>query len=327
MEEDQGRFAVPLLCGHMTIAVVGAGLAGLACATRLTGAGHRVVVYDKGRVPGGRCSTRTIETVLGPVCFDHGAQYFTAREAAFQAQVDQWRRAGVVAPWPAAGQEAWVGLPGMNAPALALAAALEVQSSFRVDALRRDPSGWYVTAKDLDAGPFEAVVCALPAEQTRALVAPWDASMEVASGIASDPCWTVMAAFEGRVPVTQEVFKQQGILDWAARNSAKPGRSGPEAWVMHATPAWSRSHLEDPADDIGPSLLAALSAIAGGTMPQAIVVAAHRWRFARSGRLGRPTLWNSELKLGVCGDWLLGPRVECAWVSGDRLGEQICAAG
>ena len=311
----------------MKIAIIGGGLAGLACAARLTGANHRVVVYDKGRIPGGRLSTRTMETKLGPVCFDHGAQFFTARDAAFRAEVDRWERAGVVAPWPAAGHEAWVGVPGMSAPALALAAGLEVQRSIRVDALRRDRSGWFVSAETRDVGPFEAAVVALPAEQARALVAPWDPSMEgAAASTPSDPCWTVMAAFEDRVPVTQEIFKQRDIVDWAARNSAKPGRSGPEAWVLHATPAWSRAHLEDSAEDIGPALLAAFSVVAEATLPEPVAVAAHRWRYARSGRLGRPSLWNGRLKLGLCGDWLLGPRVESAWVSGDHLADQVCAA-
>ena len=310
----------------MKIAIIGGGLAGLVCATRLAGADHEVVVYDKGRVPGGRLATRTIETERGPVCFDHGAQYFTARDAAFSAEVEEWERAGIVAPWPAAGDEARVGVPGMSAPALALAEALDVHRSFRVEALRRDRSGWHVVGEGFDGGPFEAVVVALPAEQARVLVGPWDRSLETAASLPSDPCWTVMVAFEEPMPYADDVVQRRDILDWAARNSAKPGRTGPEAWVMHATPGWSRMHLEDPADDIGPALLAAFARVVGGNLPRPLVVAAHRWRYARSGRLGHPALWNNGLGLGLCGDWLLGPRVESAWLSGDGLAEQIRAA-
>ncbi len=310
----------------MKIAIIGGGLAGLACATRLTGANHEVVIYDKGRIPGGRLATRTMETARGSVCFDHGAQYLTARDPAFRAEVDRWERAGIVAPWPAAGDEAWVGVPGMNAPALALAAALEVHRDVRVEAIRQDRSGWHVTGQGLDVGPFESVVIAVPAEQVRALVAPVDQDLGGSADIMSEPCWTVMAAFEEPVPCDDDVLQRRGILDWAARNSAKPGRTGPEAWVMHATPTWSRAHLEDPAEDIGPALLAALAAAAGTNLSKPIVVVAHRWRYARSGRLGRPALWNSERRVGLCGDWLLGPRVESAWLSGDALAEEICAS-
>nr|WP_230944119.1 FAD-dependent oxidoreductase [Burkholderia vietnamiensis] len=40
------------------IAIVGAGIAGLACARVLADAGHRVTVYEKSRGVGGRMSTR-----------------------------------------------------------------------------------------------------------------------------------------------------------------------------------------------------------------------------------------------------------------------------
>ncbi|HTN65255.1 MAG TPA: FAD-dependent oxidoreductase, partial [Burkholderiaceae bacterium] len=71
----------------MHIAIVGAGLAGLVCATRLQAQGHRVTVYEKNPASGGRMHTR--ETELGG--FDVGAQYFTARSAAFKKQVMAWR--------------------------------------------------------------------------------------------------------------------------------------------------------------------------------------------------------------------------------------------
>ena len=37
--------------------------------------------------------------------FDHGAQYFTAREPRFRRQVDGWCAAEVAVPWPAAGED------------------------------------------------------------------------------------------------------------------------------------------------------------------------------------------------------------------------------
>lgn len=248
----------------MKVAIIGAGLAGLACATRLAEAGHAVVVYDKGRVPGGWLAARTMETDHGVVSFDYGAQYFTARDPGFRAQADRWAKDGVVAPWPAAGNDAWVGTPHMSAPALALADNLDVHSLFRAEALRRDKLAWLVAAAHCDAGPFDSVVLALPAEQARTLIMPWDAAPGgVAARVPSEPCWTVMATFVDRVPITEDAVRGRGILDWAARNSSKPGRSGSESWVMHATAEWSRLHLEEAPDAIGPHLLCALTEIAG----------------------------------------------------------------
>ena len=71
--------------------VVGAGMAGLACGRALADRGHSVALFDKGRRPGGRMAARTTDTPLGPVGFDHGAPYMTARDAGFRDAVAAWR--------------------------------------------------------------------------------------------------------------------------------------------------------------------------------------------------------------------------------------------
>jgi predicted NAD/FAD-dependent oxidoreductase len=304
----------------MAVAIIGAGMAGLACAERLVAAGVSVRLFDKGRGPGGRMSTRRVATAAGEAGFDHGAQYFTVRDPAFQARVEQWQRDGLAARWPAAGPDAWVGTPTMNAPVKRMASALDVRWSALVDRVTREDGGWRPRGEGIAEQAFETVLIAVPAEQAGPLLKPWDASMAArAVATPSLPCWTVMAAFAERLPVEDDILRERGIIGWAARNSAKPGRSGPESWVIQAGPDWSLAHLEETPTEVLPALLAALSDRIGAAVPEPLTASAHRWRFARSGSAGVDTLWNADLRLGACGDWLLGPRVESAWVTGDRL--------
>src|SRR6266853_3010661 len=118
------------------IAVVGAGIAGLACARTLVEGGAQVRVFERESCPGGRVATRRI----GALCFDHGVQYFTTQDPRFEPVVRQWQAAGMVAPWhgrtmvlTSRGQgEAvesvprYVGLPTMEAVAVHLAQGLDV---------------------------------------------------------------------------------------------------------------------------------------------------------------------------------------------------------
>ena len=293
-------------------------------------AGRRVILFDKGQRPGGRVSTRRVETPAGEASFDHGAQYFTIRDPGFAARVDGWRRDGLVAPWPAAGDDAFVGTPGMDTPVAAMAARLDVRRATTVDALIRRGEGWRLQGEGIgegvdDAG-FAAVVVTVPAEQVAGLVERWDPAMAAgASAMRSEPCVTVMAAFAERLAVAADVVRRAGPVGWATRNSAKPGRAGPEAWVIQADPDWSQAHIEDERADMASALLDAFARATGTRLPEPLTASVHRWLFARAGTGGTGPLWNPALGLGACGDWTFGPRVEDAWLSGHRLAGTMLA--
>lgn len=304
----------------MKIGIVGAGIAGLSCAEMLRAAGHAVMVFDKARAAGGRMATRRVATPSGDVAFDHGAQYFTARDARFAAALTGWQASGVVAPWPSGGDDAWVGTPGMNAVVKALSGKLAVQWNSRVDALRRIDGSWFLGSVADD--PFDAVIVATPAEQAEPLLVAHDPAMAaMAQGCPSAPCWTVMVAFAERIDITGDIIRDAGIIGWAARNSAKPGRIGMEAWVIQATADWSRDHLEDDETNVVDALLSALAAEANRTLPVPIIRIGHRWRYARARAAHHGSLWNEETRIGAVGDWLLAPRIESAWLSGRMLAD------
>ena len=308
----------------MTIAIIGAGMAGLACAEALTSRWTIVRLFDKGRGPGGRMSTRRVSTASGDASFDHGAQYFTARDPAFAPVVADWEAQGVAAPWLAVGPDAWVGTPGMNAPIKHMAARHDVTWGCRIEAIERTSQGWTLAGDGLSPDVYDAVILAIPAEQVSALIGTHAPDMAAKADAAKAlPCWTVMLAFEKAIETPTDTIRDAGAIGWAARNSAKPGRTGPDAWVIQASPDWSTAHLEDDAETVIAHLSQTWAECMAITAPQPLSATAQRWRYARSGNAGTDALWDETLKIGVCGDWLLGPRIECAWLSGTALGNRI----
>lgn len=313
----------------MRIAIIGAGMAGLSCGTRLAESGHEVTVFDKGRGPGGRMATRRVEHEGETFRFDHGAQYFTAREMAFQTQVRAWEADGIVARWPDAKEDAWVGTPGMNAPIRAMAEALDVRFGTRIDRLQRTRGGWFLEAEGETSDVYQAVIVAVPAEQAAPLFNSHVPDFAAdARDVTSEPCWTAMAALESRVDAP-DFLQDEGAIAWAARNSSKPGRAteddrDQECWVIQASPRWSRAQLEREVENVREELLAHF-ARAVGDLPPVRFSTAHRWRYAMCEKNDRQALWDADERIGACGDWLSGPRVENAFLSGIALAQRIDA--
>lgn len=321
-----------------SIAVVGAGLSGLACATQLQAAGWQVSVFDKSRGPSGRMSTRRAADWQ---C-DHGAQYFTARDGRFQAEVERWQAAGAAALWQprlaVLGDEdrhqsdgallRFVGVPSMTAPGRFLADALALTTQCTINSLEKTPSGWQIGSQEHGrlAGHYDAVVLALPAPQAVPLlqtIAPDLA--EVASQAVMRPAWALMLRYPAVVDLPFDAaFVNHGPLRWLARESSKPGRTtAPETWLLHATPDWSQTHLEADPEWVAVHLLAAFVDL-GAPLPQAW--SAHRWRYADTAKpLQQGCCWDSKQSIGLCGDWLNAGKVEGAWLSGVQLAEHIAA--
>ncbi|MEQ8785529.1 MAG: FAD-dependent oxidoreductase [Pirellulaceae bacterium] len=300
-----------------TVAIIGAGIGGLSCARQLHASGFRVRVFDKGRGVGGRVSVRRSER--GAV-FDHGAQYFTVKDVAMVEQVEHWKAAGVVAPWEgrigSLSERQWtptisettryVGVPGMSAIAKHLAADLDVVLQCLVTDVARDGQGWRLTGEDQrDLGAFGILILNAPAPQSATLVPEFTGFTDRIRSAEIAPCWAVMLAFNERLDVPWDAaFVDDSPLSWIARNSSKPGRATePDCWVLHASPEWSAQHLEDSHESVTAKLLASFwDALGASPQPHALT-AAHRWRFALpTDPLEQRCLFDSELRLGTCGD-------------------------
>ncbi|MBK5939264.1 hypothetical protein CCR96_08345 [Halochromatium roseum] len=350
------RVTAPTTGRALRIAVIGAGLSGLAAARVLADQQHQVSLFEKSRGCGGRAATRRAAHPSGQrLGFDHGAQYFTARDPRFLRRVQAWAERGLVAPWDArigafdgaelvpAGSETtrWVGVPGMSALGRELAAGLDLQLETRVSPPRWCRGGWQLSDDaGHDLGRFDRVVVSAPAPQSADLLSDAPRLAAQAACVDYTPCWTLMLGFDAPVPLSFDgIFVNQGPLRWVARDSSKPGREragkdtqggGGERWVLHAEPGWTRKHLNDPPEQVEAALLeafAALVEVAGGSLPRINWRQSHSWLYSLvETPLEEGCLWDPALGIGACGDWCNGARIEGAWLSGEAIASRLLAA-
>ena len=306
------------------IAIIGTGIAGLSAARALRDAGHVVQLFDKSRGSGGRMSSKRSDAGA----LDMGAQYFTARDRRFVNEVQRWQSNGWAEQWkpqlynfksgeltPSPDEQIrWVGTPRMSAITRALLDDLPVQFSCRITEVFQGKRHWNLLDADGgNHGPFSHVIIATPAPQATALLAAAPKLASAAAGVKMDPTWAIALAV------------QDSALDWLARNRSKPGRDTVlDTWVLHATSAWSKEHLDLPKEAVIEHLHGAFAELLHSAMPAPSFSLAHRWLYARPSSAHEfGVLADADLGLYVCGDWCLSGRVEGAWLSGQEAARRL----
>jgi predicted NAD/FAD-dependent oxidoreductase len=271
--------------------------------------------------------------------FDHGAQYFTARDERFRRYVESWLADGLVQLWKGkiavirdgqisaerAPTERWVGTPGMNAVPEHMAADVTVDYNVLVTGIQNEGKKWLLTASSgKTLGRFDIVIVALPPIQAANLI---EAVPEIQASLRKvhmKPCRAVMAAFDRPLNMTFEAaFFHDSPVSWAARNNSKPGRLQTECWVMHATSQWSENNLaqDDTSDQ---SLIRSFFESAREKPKDPVFQFSKFWRFAQAENpLKEGCIWSNRLRIGVCGDWCQMSRIEGAFLSGMAIAGRV----
>ncbi len=306
------------------VIVVGAGIAGVACARRVAGAGLRVVVYDRGRRIGGRMAVRTI----GQRAVDVGASYLTVRDAGFEQIVESWHARGLARPWTdtfhvggpeglrdtTSGPLRWAAPAGLRSLVEDLAAGFEVR---RAGVTRVGPG------PRADGHDASAVVLAMPDPQALRLLGDrygvergalqhlWEPSLALSAGW-QVRCW----------PELDGVFvSEHPTLTWIADDGRRRGDGAP-VLVAHTTADFAREHLADPggAEQL---ILAGVQRVLGPLEPP-VWTHVQRWTYAHPSTPRPEPFFLSHNGIGVCGDgWANHARVEAAFLSGDALGAEL----
>lgn len=283
-----------MIAPPQTIAVIGAGMAGLTAGHLLARAGLAVTVFDKSRGVGGRLATRRSD--VGP--FNHGAPAVQG-DADFDAAMTDLETATQT-------DRGWSGEPGMSGLLKPWLTHVTWQPKTRIVKLTQH-AGWHLDSADGERyGPFQQLVITIPAPQVIDL---WpDAAPDLAPVIMT-PRWTLMAQAAATTTPRLDLFEAI--------------HEHPDArWVAHATETWSRDHLEDDRDVATAHLAHAFQTALGRDDPLGWAVA-HRWRFAKVVQpLGRP-FWQGASTLYVGGDWALGDTAGHAYASGRAIARAI----
>ena len=333
------RYRLRASAESRTVAVVGAGTAGLSCAVNLMHAGYRVTVFEKRPNAGGRICTHRFDNAQ----FDLGAQYFTTVSDEFAERVEDWIQQGWAQPWNGDivvlqngkvqrvedGTKRYVAVPSMNEIVHRYGERIGLHAQTEIGGLRHEPArGWRVEDNSgAYVNHYDHVVLAIPAAEARPLLNGAGDLGDRLDKVRMSPCWAAAISFDAPLGLTYDAaFVNDADIQWIARDSSKPGRPAGENLVLHASDAWSEAHFDDPEDEVVQAMLAEFWRVTGLPPRQPTFTAGCRWRYAAVQQpLQDDYLYDKATGIGACGDWCLAGRVEAAWQSGRSLAEAMAA--
>jgi renalase len=326
------------------VLVIGAGLSGLMAARVLGGAGHAVHLLDKGRSVGGRMATRRV----GDGKADTGAQFFTVRDAEFEAYVKEWMSQGIVFEWSRGwsdgslnpnrdGHPRYAVRDGMNALAKHLSGGLDVQVHIEVEAVRRADAGWHLTDKAGNTYTSPALVMTPPVPQTLKLLdnggvsLPADARAMLES-VAYEPCLVIIAEVDGNagLPAPGAMQRHNSNLYWIADNQRK-GISKTHLLTIQCSGPFSRALWDLHDEEVIRKVRVDLMPVMGSDSFEIVAAQVKRWRYSRpTSDLQADYLLadvadasGATAPVLFAGDAWCGARVEGAFISGLRGGRAL----
>jgi len=304
------------------IAIIGAGLAGIACARRLARQGHEVIVHEKSRGYGGRCATKRWNDCR----VDHGAQYFTLRSDAFRQALAEHCGDAILKIeariWNQAtgelnNKDCFYHRQGNSHLVRDMAAGLTVKHEMTVTSVLPQEGRWQLAGES-----YDQVISTAPLPQTLKLFG--------LDAMPDDyiPCLALLLRYRsdglGKTAAHYAIANSQAEdIAWSACENHKQGRipAGNTVIVVHAAEKFSREYLEADPEEWSAILRSKIEE--QWELPAATFEAQHphRWRYARvAHRIIPPPM---PPGLHFCGDALSESRVEAAWLAGDSLAQNL----
>ncbi|MFI7078778.1 NAD(P)/FAD-dependent oxidoreductase [Micromonospora sp. NPDC049903] len=306
------------------VVVVGAGIAGVACAGELARAGVPVEIRERGRVAGGRMASKRFDGRPA----DLGAAYLTVSDPEFAEVVREWEAAGLAREWTdtfvsydgggrreVPGPMRWAAPRGLRSLVEHLARDLPVVVNRLVLGVEAGPL--------VDGTTCAAAVLAMPGPQAALLLDP---ALAAATEAAGRQRWAPTLSAVLRFPTRRwadfrgAFVNDHPLLSLVCDDGDRRGDGAP-VLVAHTTPEFAAGHLAQPTGAASAVEAAVRDLFALPDRAEHVHV--HRWTYARPTSDAGAGFHLDGDGIGLAGDAFGESRVQTAWRSGRDLGRAL----
>ena len=314
--------------------VLGSGISGSTIANLLSKK-YSVEIIDKAKGVGGRSSNKKVSKSVN---FDHGLQYYSFKEPKFKRFLKKLMKMKVLKYWDGnhldftlkkkINTSKVIGVNGNNDLNKYLLKNIKKNLNQEIINIKFKKTYWEIYGKK-NIYKAKNLVISFPFEQTKKLAKKYLTRRLLSLGIKMSPNITLMLRQKGvrNIAISSMKFNNK-LISWAANeNSKKRFVSKENYWTIQATTNYSKKIInfyKKKKIYFSNLLVKEFSNILHCNYKDFQVFKIHGWKYSSNQiSSGTKCYWDSHFKIGLCGDWFIGPKAESAWLSANDLFKKI----
>ena len=314
--------------------ILGSGMAGSTIANLLSKKSS-VEIFDKARGAGGRSSNRRFKNGAS---FDHGLQYIYPKNKLFKRFLINLERKKIIKKWEGNHLDLtlrvkrpgykYIGKKGNSDIQKYLVKNISTNYKSSIDKIIYKKDHWVILVND-KFYKCRNLILTCPYPQMLTLARKYLKKNLLKEKIVMQPNITAMIAIKKdyNIPVSSIRFKNK-ILGWATNeNSKNRFKTKFNLWTIQSNETFAKKIIKKYKKRKKFYLQVITKEflnILGLKNSDIFFKELHGWKYSHNNEPIKPnSYWDKKLRLGICGDWFNGPRVEDAWISAQDLYKKI----
>ena len=301
------------------VIIIGSGIAGISSSLKLKSYGINSIIIDKGNFIGGRISTREVKNGSSSSFFFHGAQFFTAKKPEFKKIISNGVDAKYIKEFGSFNPKRYRGNKTMRDFLLNLSKELHIQQKVQIIGIKPDKNRIKVLDnKTKEWTSYDGVISTPPAPQNYELLNQFPFLQKTLNTGSYHACIALMFSFE-KIPLGlnthYDFYKQPGILSWMASGSSL------NVWTAHTNEKFSDLNYLKDRNFLKEEIMSSVKQFFYKSKIK--FHSLHVWRYAKVARVCLGPQIDPRHPVAIAGDFLEGPNVEAAFVSGNKAANLI----
>ena len=301
------------------VIIIGSGIAGISSSLKLKSYGINSIILDKGNFIGGRISTREVKIDSSSSYFFHGAQFFTAKTYEFKKIISAGVNGKYIKEFGNFDPKRYRGNQTMREFLLNLSKELHIQQKVKIIGIKTDNNKIKVLDNKIKEWiSYDGVISTLPAPQNYELLNQFPSLQKTLNTGSYHACIALMFTFDeipSGINTYYDFYKKPGILSWMASGSNL------NVWTAHTNEKFSDLNYHKDKNFLKEKIMSSIKQFFFSSKIK--FHSLHVWRYAKVAKKCLGPQIDPKYPVAIAGDFLEGPNVEAAFISGNKAANLI----